>query len=243
MDRALDPELLRRALGDFDRLPSPDQLAEALASAEVELLIGQPARRDSLLATGWYLFGVACSDAARERYGVERQRAAFRVASHTFDLSLQRHELTEVDRMQLCFAAQLASLRSELSPNASAIYRREFPQGPGRQLIESEPSAVVLGIAAALVAMDMKVVWAVTEELSARTTELLASWGLNEIGNTIFGAAFETAAACRQIARYLVYGGESGRPGGACPYGGSGGPDAVPMEGSRVGWPRCRPGS
>ena len=43
---------------------------------------------------------------------------------------------------------------------------------------------------------------------AVRSTGLLASWGLNEIRSTIFGAAFDTAAACRHIARYLVYGGD-----------------------------------
>src|SRR5690349_8007347 len=131
MERALDPELLRAAIGDLPRLPTIQELADALGEAEIDLLAGRTPPMDKLLATGWFLFGVGSSHAALQQYGLPRVRAAFRVAAHIFDLALQQRQLDRQSRLEFCFAAELAALRSEITPNATALYRREFPNGPG----------------------------------------------------------------------------------------------------------------
>src|SRR5258706_9699922 len=113
MDRALDPDLLREAIGNLGSLPSVEERATALADAEIELLAGRKPSTERLLETGWFLFGAGSSHAALQQYGLPRQRAAFRVAAHIFDIALQRSLMDDHDRLELCFAAQLAALRSE----------------------------------------------------------------------------------------------------------------------------------
>ena len=128
MERALDPQLLSSALGDAGMgLPTPTELATQIAQVERDLLAGRGAVAPELLRVAWYLHAVASSYAAVERYGVGRQRDAFRVASHVFDLSLaagvgESSDWNDVFRR--CFAAQVASYRSDLDPNSIALYRR-----------------------------------------------------------------------------------------------------------------------
>ena len=43
-----------------------------------------------LLDAAWYLHGVASVDQARERYTPQRQRQAFAVSAHIFDLALNQ---------------------------------------------------------------------------------------------------------------------------------------------------------
>jgi len=126
MERALDPQLLGLALGSNISLPTPEHVSELLANAELALLLHRPEISNTLIGIGWYLHAVASSRFALEEYGIERQRAAFRVAAHIFDLLLQTPELDQVERLKYCFATQIAYLRGSLDPNAMAMYRREF---------------------------------------------------------------------------------------------------------------------
>lgn len=208
MDRAVDPELLRLALGGLARLPTAEELAHQLAAAEVDLLVGSESPDDALLATGWFLFAVASSRLALDRYGLPRQRAAFRVASHIFDVALQqrRADLPRGDRLELCLAAQLASVRSELTPNAAAIYQREFPNGPGVLRFATDGSDVALAVAAALVAMDLNYVRRSTDDLRIEVRRLIATWGVARLSDTIYAAASGAAFGCRDLAVFLLYG-------------------------------------
>jgi len=121
MDRALDPELLSLALGRYENLPSPEEVSELLTNAELALLLRKPEISEELVGIGWYLHAVASSKYALQTYGVERQRAAFKVAGHIFDLLLQTPKLGRIERLKYCFATQIAYLRSSLDPNAICI--------------------------------------------------------------------------------------------------------------------------
>jgi len=118
MERALNPQLISLALGQHENLPTPERLAELLAEAELALLLGRSGRADELPTIGWYLHAIASSKYALRTYGIPRQRAAFQVAGHIFDLLLQSSALDRTERLKYCFAAQISYLRSELDPNA-----------------------------------------------------------------------------------------------------------------------------
>lgn len=123
MDRALNPDRLRVALGGAGGLPTPEALAELLADAEVRLFQGPQPIDPRLVDTAWYLHSVGSALGALDLYGPERQRSAFQVAGHIFDLALADPALEPTDRLRFTFAGQVANVRGELNPNAIAAYR------------------------------------------------------------------------------------------------------------------------
>jgi hypothetical protein len=68
-------------------LPTGEELQDLLARTEVRLFLNQRDIPDSLLLTGWFLHGVASADTAFERYTAVRQRRAFAISAHIFDLA------------------------------------------------------------------------------------------------------------------------------------------------------------
>ncbi len=88
MERALNLERLRAALGEGGMFPSAEELQRRLAAAEIALFIQRGSVDDELLATAWYLHGVGSARVSLGLYPVERQLRANQVAAHIFDLAL-----------------------------------------------------------------------------------------------------------------------------------------------------------
>lgn len=124
MERALDLQLLRGALANRTRLPSADELQERMAKAEIALILRQAHIDRKLIKTAWYLHGIASVSTARERYTVARQRQAFLVSAHIFDLALVRDDLDVDERLAIGFAAAIGYRRGGRDPNAAAIVSR-----------------------------------------------------------------------------------------------------------------------
>jgi hypothetical protein len=207
MDRALDPELLSLALGQYETLPSSEEISELLAEAELALLLQKPAISEELIEVGWYLHAVASSKYALRAYGVERQRAAFKVAGHVFDLLLQTPELNRVERLKYCFATQIAYLRSSLDPNAIAMYRREFADDLSEEAgLLSHFNEIALSCGVALLGFDPGYVFPVTRSLQNEIEGLVRDWEVQTILSTPFGAAASVALGARDLMSFLVYG-------------------------------------
>lgn len=124
MERALDLQLLQDALANRTRLPSADQLQERMAKAEIALILRRAHVDRKLIKTAWYLHGIASVSTARERYTVARQRQAFLVSAHIFDLALARDDLPVDERLAIGFAAAIGYRRGGRDPNAAAIASR-----------------------------------------------------------------------------------------------------------------------
>jgi hypothetical protein len=207
MDRALDPELLSLALGQYETLPSSQEVSELLAEAELALLLQKPEISEELIEVGWYLHAVASSKYALRAYGVDRQRAAFRVAGHIFDLLLQTPELDRVERLKYCFATQIAYLRSSLDPNAIAIYRREFASELNEELgLLSHFYEIALSCGVALLGLDPGYVFPVTRSVRTEIENLIRDWEIQTILSTPFGAAASVTLGVRDLMSFLVYG-------------------------------------
>jgi len=206
MDRALAPELIHLALGDHESLPSAETVSQLLAEAELALLLRKPDVPESLVAIGWYLHAVGSSKYALRAYGVDRQRKAFQVSGHIFDLLLQMPESNVVDRLKYCFACQIAYLRGQLNPNATAIYQRAF----SGKLIDlgllENFQEVALSCGVALLGLDIRWVFRVTTELQNEAAGLVSRWGFENISSTPFGSAADVAEGVRHLASFLVYG-------------------------------------
>jgi replicative superfamily II helicase len=206
MERALDPQLLALALGQHENLPTPENLSELLATAELGLLQRKPAFSDELLSNGWYLHAVGSSKYALRTYGVERQRAAFQVSAHIFDLYLQSQELQHIDRLKFAFASQVAYLRSQLDPNSIAIYGRiRNSLRLDLNLIENYQE-IALSCGVALLGMNVDYIYRLNDTLRNEIDLWLNEWDVENIFDTPFGAAAGVAIATRHLISYLVYG-------------------------------------
>src|SRR6266498_3341985 len=130
MERSLDLALLRGALGGRTGLPTAEELQRLIADVEVQLLLRRPEVSDELFDAAWYLHGVASVNEARQRYTLARQRQAFLVSAHIFDLALNQNELTNTQRfaptqrLSFGFAAAIGYRRGGRDPNATAIMNR-----------------------------------------------------------------------------------------------------------------------
>ncbi len=133
MERSLDLGLLVAALGGRTGLPSAQELQQLMAEMEVQLFLRRPELDPQLLDAAWYLHGVASVDRARERYTPQRQRQAFAVSSHIFDLALQQEGWPVPEQLSLGFAAAIGYRRGGRDPNATAIMNRL------RDLIVTDP--------------------------------------------------------------------------------------------------------
>lgn len=206
MERALDPELLRLALGQHQVLPSAEDLSELLAEAELALLLRDPSISDQLIAIGWYLHAIATSNYALRTYGIERQRAAFQVAGHIFDLLLQAPEVPRMERLKYCFAAQVAYIRSTLDPNSMAMYRREFATDLDELGLLSHFEEVALALGVAFLGLDVGYVYRETSHIRDEASDLETAWDVNDILLTPFGSAAYVAYGIRDLSSFLVYG-------------------------------------
>src|ERR1043166_3020832 len=206
MERALDPALLKLAFGEQESLPSAEEISERIAEAELALLLATPTEDAKLVDAGWYLHAVASSRYALQIYGLPRQRAAFKVAGHIFDLAAKAPNLQIAEKLKYCFASQVAYLRSELNPNALAIYNEELVGNlPELSLLTDFPN-IALCCAVALLGFDVGYVFETTRQLQRQAEDLLARWALNDISVTPQGAAVGVASAARDLMTYLVYG-------------------------------------
>ena len=124
MERALDPQLIAGARADARSIPDVDTLIDLMEQAEVDLFFQRATPNQDLIRTAWYLHGIASAPLAEVEYSIERQRRAFQVSSHIFDLALQAGDWELLDEWRMAFAAQVGYLRTEFTPNAAAIWRR-----------------------------------------------------------------------------------------------------------------------
>ena len=124
MERALDLGLLRASLGDRLNLPSAEELQDLMAQMELQLFLRESQIPEGLIESAWYLHAVASVSEARERYSLHRQRQAFAVSAHIFDLALNQEGWSRSDRLSLGFASAIGYRRGGRDPNATAIMDR-----------------------------------------------------------------------------------------------------------------------
>ncbi len=206
MERALNPDLLRLALGQHDSLPAADEISDLIAQAELALLLGSPRIDTRLIGPAWYLHAIASSKYALHAYGLTRQRAAFRVAGHIFDLAIKTPEISQVERLKYCFGSQIAYLRSELSPNALAVYSQEIAANLPDVSLLSDFAVVSLCCGVAFLGFDVGYIYRVTRSIRNEVGQFVKSWDVPNIFSTPYGAAAGVASATRDLMTFLAYG-------------------------------------
>ena len=137
-------------------------------------------------------------------HGPDRQRTAFQVSAHVFDLALGHHRLLhpQSERLRFTFASQTANIRSGLNPNAIAAYRwRNARQDPAQLLT----STSALQIGTALLAYDTAWLFSNLRRLRDEVARMRLEWDL-EPTETIFGAQAHLVEGAWGVLVYLVYG-------------------------------------
>ena len=203
MERALNLDLLRAALGEGGMFPSPEELQRRLAEAEIALFLQRGAVDEELLGTAWYLHGVGTARASLQIYPVERQLRANQVAAHIFDLALSAGMASEVVRREVTFAAQVSYLRGDLDPNALALYRR-LPRSEPR--LRDEPGAMSLDVGSTVLALDRRRLFGGRlRALQREARELARIVGVTDLIETPYGSAARVIEGCNNLIVHLTY--------------------------------------
>ncbi|GHI04622.1 hypothetical protein AQI88_29645 [Streptomyces cellostaticus] len=221
MERTLNLPALRDALGppQPDALPSPEQLIRLIADIEVGAIMNRFVIDDQVLTTAWYLHGVCALSEAAELYTPTRQRHAFAVSAHIFDLALAGTARAPAEQLSLAFAAQVGYRRAGQDPNATAVFRRVShlchgraelagvdlggePQVTVRDFIETlalEAGVAFLGLQTTAVRTLVRY-W--RDELAYLAEELQEP----DLSGTLFGPAAAVVDAVAAMANFLTYG-------------------------------------
>ncbi|WP_232661917.1 DEAD/DEAH box helicase [Pseudonocardia sp. TRM90224] len=208
MERALNLPDLVEALGvhQTDVLPSPQELASLIADVEIRAFRGDFAVDENLERAAWYLHAVASASEAAELYTPARQRRAFAVSAHVFDLTLAdpRHDARQ--RLNLAFGAQVGYRRADLDPNATAVYRRV-----SNLLIHNTPLvdhadtlAVEAGVA--FLGLDTSFLFPLLRSWRRQLNELAATVELDDLQTTMFGPGQQIVRAVWSLLRFLAFG-------------------------------------
>lgn len=207
MERALNRDNLALALEGRTRLPSPAALQRLLAQAEVNLFVQQPKISDDALATGWYLHGVASSPAAFEVYTAARQRRAFQVSAHIFDLAMQDRGRSRADRCRLAFAAAVGYRRGELEPNAMAVFRRACTifESLESDLLARLPY-VSFEVGLTVLGFETRAIAELVRRVRGQLAALRGEVGLASLTPTIFGPLDQIVEAADRIRQFLFSG-------------------------------------
>jgi hypothetical protein len=202
MDRALDHSLLRGALGDFDNLPTPAELRQMLADAEVSAFFAQDHDLPTVLIdTAWVLHQVGTVRPALQIYEPERQVQANAVAAHIFDLALARG-LVPGEELVTTFAAQVSSIRGDKTANATALAARLPP--PGASIVR-EPGRASLEVGCSLLSLIRANTSALLRRLAIEVG-LTGGPGELTFQGTSLAAAVAVVRGSRFLLRYLANG-------------------------------------
>jgi hypothetical protein len=209
MERALSLESLGEALGDHpaevSSLPTVEELQALMADTEVRLFTGRAAISEDLLQAGWYLHGVASAPAQFELYDEPRQRRAFQISAHIFDLALAEDRWNQTEQFRLAFAAEIGYHRGELQPNAMAIWRRveALVSSPG---VLDHSSTVALEAGTAFLGQDRRRVMDVVRGWRAAFRVLRRQLELQSLDETMFAAPNAVVDAVDGLMQYLAFG-------------------------------------
>ena len=206
MERSLDLDHIADAIGRHEGLPSPEQLQSLMAELEVALFVGQGEISREVLRSGWYLHGVASAPPAADLYTPERQRRAFQVSAHIFDLALSASDWSRQSRLALAFASEVGYRRGELEPNALAVYRRVSDDIVEGEPIEVHIETLALEAGVALLGLDTRRLFRLFAGWRSRLRALARQIELDDLRGTLFGPSATVVNSAEDLLIYLAFG-------------------------------------
>ncbi|WP_084495120.1 DEAD/DEAH box helicase [Nocardia shimofusensis] len=221
MERTLDINLLREALGSPqpDVLPSPEELISLIAEIEVAAIMNRFDIDDRIVRTAWYLHGVCASPQAADLYSPSRQRQAFAVSAHIFDLALNTRNRSPESLLSLAFAAQIGYRRAGQEPNATAVFRRvsHLCHGPASAdyrdghpdpeiIVQEHIETLALEAGAVFLGLQTAVVRTMVRHWRRQLSELAYQLESDDLNGTLFGPAAAVIDAVAAMTNFLTFG-------------------------------------
>jgi hypothetical protein len=206
VERSLDLALLGGALGERSGLPTPAELQDLMANAEIGLLLQRSGVSPTLIETAWYLHGVASVSQARQMYSLARQRQAFLVSAHIFDLALADEGRGREERLSFGFAAAIGYRRGGRDPNASAITSRLTSEIRQDTPLVEHLDTLSLEVGLAFLGLNPRVLFRWFSSWRREFAELVEGSGLSDLSSTAFGPSHLLVLAAEDFLTYLVRG-------------------------------------
>ena len=206
MERALDLGLLAAALDGRTGIPTAQELQQLMADVEVQLFLRHPEIPQQLIDAAWYLHAVASVDQARERYTVARQRQAFLVSAHIFDLALNQEGWPLLDRLSFGFAAAIGYRRGGRDPNATAIMNRLRADIDTRSPVLDHISSLALEVGLAFLGFETRTLFGWLSRWRRQLGDLASASELPDLTTTAFGATHMVVLGADDLLAYFARG-------------------------------------
>ena len=206
MERALDLGLLTAALAGRTGLPDAQELQQLMANVEVQLFVRQPEIPQGLLDAAWYLHAVASVNQARQRYTVARQRQAFLVSAHIFDLALNQDGRPLPDRLSFGFAAAIGYRRGGRDPNATAIMNRLRADIKTGSPVLDHIGSLALEAGLAFLGFETRTLFTWLATWRRQLADLARASELADLTSTAFGATHMVVLGADDLLAYFARG-------------------------------------
>lgn len=206
MERSLDLGLLRDALAGRANLPSAEDLQQLLADVEVQLFLRHTEIVQDLLEAAWYLHAVASIHEARQRYTLPRQRQAFLVSAHIFDLALNQEGWDLAERLSFGFAAAIGYRRGGRDPNATAIMNRLRNDIDVTGPITDHLATLSLEAGLAFLGFETRTLFRWFGAWHRQLNTVARDSGLDDLTTTAFGPAHMVVLGAEDLLVYLATG-------------------------------------
>lgn len=206
MERSLDLGLLRDALAGRTNLPSAEDLQRLLADVEVQLFLRNTEIAQDLLEAAWYLHAVASIHEARQRYNLARQRQAFLVSAHIFDLALNQDGWGLTERLSFGFAAAIGYRRGGRDPNATAIMNRLRDDIDATGPVTDHIATLSLEAGLAFLGFETRTLFRWFGTWHRQLSAVARDSGLDELTSTAFGPTHMVVLGAEDLLVYLATG-------------------------------------
>lgn len=159
------------------------------------------------METAWYLHAVASVDQAQELYNIGRQRQAFAVSSHIFDLALSvESRWSRAERLAIGFAAAIGYRRGDRDPNAAAILRRLSEDISVDSPLLDHIETVALEAGLGLLGFDTRTLFAWFRTWRRQLDDTARLAGLSDLTSTEFGTTHQVVLGADDLLAFLARG-------------------------------------
>ncbi|MFE6867853.1 DEAD/DEAH box helicase [Kitasatospora sp. NPDC057692] len=209
MERTLDPAVLAAALGEFRAggvLPSAKDLLKTIVDLEVAAFRQDQEISDEVLATAWFLHGLAALDPQAAGFDPVRVRNALAVSSHVLDLALGDERHSDAERLEIAFAAQAGYRRCEQEPNATAVYRRVADLVDFTSPLAAHIGSLALEVGVVFLGLNRQDLNRTLTAWRRQFADLRELMGRQSMAGTMYGPSEAVVEAVHRLRLFLFYG-------------------------------------